>query len=719
MKGYNYHIKISFIIVFFINLFLFIPTSIISQEQDDLFYIADDYVDNENFTGAINLYHRMLDEDPKNAQINFKLGFCYLNTSDKKDQAIIYIKKSVDILSKKRKKSSQFLETNYYLARAYQSNYRFDDAINQYNELKKITKNKKLLKIVNGEIIKCNEGKKLTSHAKKIEIKNIGDSINSEFTDHSPIISGDESVLIFTSRRESDINDEMEGDGEFSENIYISYGKDEGWTYPISIGKNINTSGHEASIGMSVDGQKLFIYKSEDEGSIYVSTLNGDEWSAPVKLGPTINTKYRETHASLSADGNKLYFTSDRKGGFGGLDIYVSNKLINGKWGEARNLGKTVNTESDERAPYIHPDGKTLYFSSKGHGGLGGYDIFFSKLNEFETWTKPENVGFPINTTSDDVFFVPTADGQKAYYTSNKKQGYGKTDIFVIRFKEAEKTKITLMTGKVFVCRGNLPEVSITVMNAETDEVIGIYTPNSKSGKFLFVLDKGGKYNVLFESNGDLILSEYLIVPINAAYQQLYKVIEIPLNPPCEDNEIQLMEEEEFAGGVNIDNIDENGIIYDDNIKIENILFPFNNADEVPDSKTLRALAKYLKENQSAVVEIGAYADSKGKADYNFKLSEKRGNAVKIYLKNKGAKDEQMQVVGYGEENPIAINKNTDGTWNADAQKYNRRIEFRILKQGKTTILVKPVQNIPKKFRNKKYNSRYKKAENNTTETEI
>ncbi|MBN1250984.1 MAG: PD40 domain-containing protein [Bacteroidales bacterium] len=720
MKGQKFNFTtISFSILFFINLFILIPISLKSQEQNDLFYIADDYIDNENFTGAINLYQRMLDEDPNNAQINFKLGFCYLNTAHEKEKAIDYIEKSVQILSKKKKKSSQFLETSYYLAKAYQSNYRFDEAISQYEKLTEQTKNKKLLLIINNEITKCIEGKNLTSQAKKIEIENIGDSINSEFSDHSPIINGDESILIFTSRRETDIGDEMESDGEYSENIFVSYGKEEGWTYPISIGKNINTSEHEASIGLSVDGQQLYIYKSEDEGSIYVSELNGEEWSVPMKLGPTINTKYRETHASLSADGNKLYFTSDRKGGYGGLDIYVAHKLISGEWSEAKNLGPSINTESDERAPYIHPDGVTLYFSSKGHGGLGGFDIFKSSLNEFGTWTIPENIGFPINTTSDDVFFVPSADGQKAYYTSNKNEGYGKSDIFVIKFKEAEKTKITIMTGKIFVCRGNLPEVSITVMDASNDEVIGIYTPNSKSGKFLFVLNKDGKYNVLFESNGKLILSEKLYVPKEAAYQQLYKVIEIPVDPPCADNELQLMEEQEFAGGINIDNIDENGIVYDENIKIENILFPFNNADEVPDSKSLKALAKYLKENQNTVIEIGAYADSKGKAIYNQALSLKRGNVVKLYLMRKGAKEEQMIVVGYGEENPIAINLNPDGTWNTEAQKFNRRIEFRVNKQGNSSLLVKPIQNIPLDFRNKNYRNNYKKSESNTTETKI
>ena len=302
--------------------------------------------------------------------------------------------------------------------------------------------------------------------------------------------------------------------GEYDENIYISYSEDGGpWTTPVSIGDNINTADHEASIGVSVDGQKLLIYKSEEEGSIYVSDLVGDVWSKPKKLGSTINTKGRETHASLSADGTKLYFTSDRKGGYGGLDIYVSYRLLNGQWGEAKNLGPGINTAQDERAPYIHPDDITLYFSSKGHGGLGGFDIFSSQLNEFGTWTKPENIGYPINTSSDDIFYITSADRQRSYYTSSKEAGFGETDLYIIGLEEAEVANITIMTGKVYICRGILPEVSITVMDAKTDEVVGIYTPNSKSGKFLFVLNKGGRYNVIFEADGKIINEEQLYVP--------------------------------------------------------------------------------------------------------------------------------------------------------------------------------------------------------------
>ena len=254
-------------------------------------------------------------------------------------------------------------------------------------------------------------------------------------------------------------------------------------------------------------------------------------------------------------------------------------------------------------------------------------------------------------------------------------------------------------------------------MDALTDEVVGIYTPNSKTGKFLFVLNKGGKYNVIFEANGEIILSEELFVPESAAYQQLYKVIQIPVTPPCNDEELALMQEQEFAGGINIDNIDENGIVYDKNIKIENILFPYNSAVDIPKNESLDKLSKYLNSNKEAVIEVGAYADASGRAIYNYTLSVKRGNAVKTYLINEKVKSNQVIVQGYGEENPITINRNSKGTWNKESMKFNRRIEFRVIAQGKDSLLIKPLTNIPKEYKNKKYDKNYKKAKSNNIET--
>jgi outer membrane protein OmpA-like peptidoglycan-associated protein/tetratricopeptide (TPR) repeat protein len=700
--------------------FLFSFTILSQEKSDELFFIAENYVENENFEGAINLYHRILEEKPNNAEINFKLGFCYLNSVDQKDKAIEYIEKSVNATNKKRKRqASTYNIYKYYLARAYQANYKFDEAVNHYIELKELSTNKQLHQIIEKELERCSEGRKLMDSPVQMTITNLGINLNSEYSDHSPVVSADESIMIFTSRRKGPNSGEPDFGGEYDENIFISYNNDGQWSEPESIGPNINTSEHVASIGVSVDGQTLLIYKSDEEGSIFTSTLVGDVWQPPVKLGPTINTKSREADACFSPDGNLLYFTSNRKGGYGGLDIYVSYKLRNGEWSEAKNLGPNINTSEDERAPFMHADGVTLYFSSKGHGGLGGFDILSSRINEFNTWSKPANIGYPINTTSDDVFYITSADRTRAYYASNQERGYGRTDLYVIGLKEVDSPNLTVMTGKIFICRGNLPEVSITVLDNKTDEVKGIYTPNSKTGKFLFVLNKGGEYKVIFESEGKIINQEKLVIPENAAYQQLYKVVQIPVTPPCKDEELAMLEEMEYIGGINIDNIDENGVIYDESLKIENILFPFNQAQFIENNSSLNKLAEYLASNPKAIIEIGAYADAKGRAAYNYQLSLKRGESIKDYLVKRKASPNQLVVVGYGEENPIALNKNADGTWNIEGQNFNRRIEFRVLQQGTTTLLVKPITDLPQEIKNKNYKYNYKKSPTVHLESEL
>jgi len=711
-------VRIKTIIFIFLGIIPFMSSVYSQVAGEEKFYLADGYIDNENFDGAINLYQRMLEEDPNNPDINFKLGFCYLNTAHQKDKAIEYIEKSVKDVGKKKKKNTEYLEHSFYLAKAYQANYRFNDALNQYIELKKQTNNKQLIDIIDKEISKCQEGNILHDNPVLFTSINLGETINSEFTDHSPVLSADEQVLIFTSRRPLSTNAEEGSDGEYDENIFISYNDSGVWTKPVSISENINTSEHEASVGLSVDGQRLLIYKSDEDGSIYESDLEGETWTLPEKLGPSINTKARETDASLSFDGTQLYFTSDRKGGYGGLDIYVSYRLLNGEWSDAKNLGPGINTSEDERAPFIHPDGITLYFSSKGLGGLGGFDIFSSRHNDFGTWTEPENIGFPINTSSDDIFYITNASRQSSYYASNQASNeasfkiinFGKTDLYRIDLEKSEAPNMTVMTGKVYICRGKLPDVSITVMDSKSDTVVGIYTPNTKTGKFLFVLNRGGKYNVIFEAGGIIINEEQLSVPENAAYQQLYKAVQIPADPPCNDEELSMMVEQEFAGNINIDNIDENGIVYDESIKAENILFPSNQAQLSENNSSLNKLAEYLSNNPEAIIEIGAYADASGRAKYNVELSRKRGEVIRDYLVKRNVKPEQAVIIAYGEENPIAFNKNPDGTWNKEGQRYNRRIEFRVLKQGSYTLLVKPLSNIPAELKNNDYKYNYKKS---------
>lgn len=689
----------------FISLILTI--SVLAQSDKDQVILAEDFIYNENFDGAIRLYKKMLETDPDNTEINFKLGFCYLNTVFEKEKSIEYIEKSVNKHIEKKNTDNAFIESYYYLGKAYSVNYEYEKALNIFQDLKTQVpeRNKDFHKQIDNQILICQEGSKLKQNPVKITIRNLGNSINSKFTDHSPVVSADDSLLIFTSRRPNETNQTEDIDGEYYEDIYYATRNGNNWTAPALLPGNVNSSTHEATIGLSADGQQLFIYKPEDDGSIYTSKLEGDKWSEPQKLNENINTKYRETHASLSADGNYLYFTSNRKGGYGNLDIYVSRKLPNGQWGPAENLGPAVNTEFEENSPFIHPDGVTLYFSSKGHGGLGGLDIFFVEKNDFGTWTRPENVGYPINTVENDLYYMLSTDGQKAYYVSNKANGFGHSDIYQITLFGAADKGVTLFKGKVRVCAGNLPETFITVTDNYTGDIIGTYTPNSKSGNFLLVLNRGNSYNISFEANGEIVYVEDLVVAEDAASQQLYKVIKLDPNVKCAEDEFN---DEDFFVSDEMDpkNIDEEGNIYDTNIEIDNILFALGSASQIRSNKSLDDLAKYLNNNPEAIVEIGAYADASGKASVNRNLTKKRAQVVKNYLMARKVKSKQLVLVAYGEENPIALNKKNEN-WNPKGQAFNRRIEFRMIQQGQETLLIRPIGNIPEDIKNPHYKKDY------------
>ncbi len=497
--------------------------------------LTEEFIDGDIFIESIDFYERFLYENPNDPDFNYKMGFALLNTKGREKESIKYFKKAKNNFNKPAT-LNRYVESSFQLARAYRASYLFIAALQELANLRPIVeKNPDVLAVIDREIFKCESGKRLFENKIKFEITNLGDSINSEFQDHSPVISADESVLIFTSRRPNGWDEEIDEDGNYNEDIFISEKVDGHWTKAKGI-KNINTKNHEASCGLSVDGQTLFIYKADDYGSIWQSTLENGEWSKPVKLGPNINTEDRETHASMSADGKYLYFTSDRPGGFGGLDIYVSEKMKNGMWGPARNLGEGVNTKYNEEGPYIHPDGKTLYFSSKGHENLGGYDIFKSEKTQFGTWKPAENIGYPINTVGDDIFYTPTADGQHAYYSSRRSPDASDNDIFLIKLDSVKRSDITVMIGSVFTkCSSQIPKnVRITVKDTETEEEYHI-KPNSKNKRFIFIAKWGKTYNIAVSVNNEIIFTDKVsISPDNAPKMMKYKTIRLDPDVNCQ-----------------------------------------------------------------------------------------------------------------------------------------------------------------------------------------
>ena len=695
------------ITLFIIILSIFTINSL-GQSKDSL-AIAEDLINNQNFDQAIIFYKRFIKIDDKNPDLYFKLGFCYLNTEGKRDSAIPYLKKALELYPKfKRRAEITPQEIKFYLARAYRVNYQFDTAITLLSQLRAEVRNRKFREIIKDELTKAETGQELMQHPLNIEVINLGQPVNSPYTEHTPVVTADETEMYFTSRRKLFPDSKLMYDGEYDENIYVAYKDSTGKWSKVKPLMNIDTKAHEATITISHDGNKLFIYKDEDNGSIYVSDYKNGHWTTPRKLGPNINTPYRETHCSLSVDGKTLYFTSDRPGGYGGLDIWVSHLQPDGTWGPAKNLGPVINTDKDEEGPFIFYDGKTLYFSSKGHNTMGGYDIFRSTLTDFGTWTIPENLGYPINSIEDDVYYFPTADNKRAYFASRKGKGYGRSDIYMMKIKQALKSPITIMTAKLASCDGEVPPVDITYKDIATDETF-IATP--KNNKFIIVAHKGHLYYLRIESKGQLIYQDTFFVKKDAPNYKIYKTIIVSKNKNCDS----------LLKYTNVSDTliaDQYGNVYDKFLKIQNILFPLNGVGKIPDNPTLDTLANYLKNNPEAVIEVIGYADASGRAIYNYKLGLKRAKAVKQYLIEHGARPEQVKAVSYGEENPIAINRNPDGSWNPEGQKYNRRVEFRVLKQGKQNILIQSMS-VPKRLRNPKYNPNYRKDPNKFIEVKI
>jgi len=491
-----------------------------------------------NFPLALKYFLDAYKIDSTNANINYKVGYCYLQSATEKNKALYYLEKAVQNvghnytdMEPREKKAPEM--AYYYLGMAYRLQYKFTESNVYLNKFKDIvgSKNKELAKDIDKQIETNFNAIELTKDTAIVTIVNLGDSINSAYADYSPTITADESIIIFTSRRPGSTGGDKDESDQYYEDIYYSIKKKDGtWGSPISIGPTINTNGSEANIGLSADGQMMFIYKDNNGGDIYYSNLEGDRWNYPVALNANINTKNWETHATMTSDGSTLYFVSDRKeGSLGGRDIWRCVKLPNGQWSLPLNLGPTVNTPYDEDAPFIHPDGITMFFSSKGHKNMGGFDIFKTVKDEEGKWSIPENLKAPINTPDDDIFYVQSADGKRGYFSSARAGGYGEKDIYMINFETSQAEPLTLLKGYLTFDGGSdkIPsDVHISVTDMETGIVVQDVKPNALTGKYILILNPGkdGKtYVISYEAEGYQPVSETIEIPASSSYQEIEK----------------------------------------------------------------------------------------------------------------------------------------------------------------------------------------------------
>jgi outer membrane protein OmpA-like peptidoglycan-associated protein/tetratricopeptide (TPR) repeat protein len=630
-----------------------------SPDKDKRYAEADIAFKHENFLQAVKLYKELLNEDPDNSNLYYKLGCSYLVVKEK-EKAVYYLEKAAHFTSHKYKDEANERKapiiTYKILGEAYHQHSKFDLALNSFKKYKELliaskNRNPDNYDEVNRQIQICYNAIDLTLTPVKAKIENMGSKVNSPFPDYAPVFSADRSTMIFTSGRPTNVGGKTYNGGKYFEDIYISTRTDSGWTEAVNIGEPINTVDNEGSVCMSADGQEILIYKDDKgDGNIYSTSLHGTEWSVPVKLNSHINSKSWEPSAFISADGRTLYFTSDRPGGYGGRDIYKSERKPGGDWGKAVNLGGSVNSEYDEDAPFLHADGVTLYFSSNGHNTMGGFDIFESKMKSDGSWTPAENVGYPINSPGDDAFYVVTPDKKHAYYTSMREGGYGEKDNYEITFPDKE-SPLSLQKGVVLGNTKTAPkDVKITITDNETEEVLGVYHPNTSTGKYLFILTPGKSHNISYEADGFMFYSENRYVAKEDKYNEVTK--SVTLTPIA-------------AGSKAV---------------LNNIFFDFDKAVLRPYSSTeLNTLYNFLTNHPELAVEISGYTDSKGTDDYNTKLSIERANAVITYLATRGIDRSRMVAIGLGETNPLAPNKNSDGSDSPDGRQLNRRVELKIV----------------------------------------
>ncbi|MFI5149603.1 MAG: hypothetical protein ACHQRM_07695 [Bacteroidia bacterium] len=471
-----------------------------SEEDRKVFDKAEYFFNEQNYSQAMSLYKKLEQSFPEERVLIFRIGVCYINASGDKSKSLDYLSR----LDKKKFKRTDFI---FYLARANHLDYRFDKAIELYTEFRNSKRGKGKEKMVDRLIADCITGKEMYAHPVPAQIVNLGPPVNTEYSEYAPTVSSDESTLIFTytgPRSMGGLQTEpgkQDESGQYLEDIFESKKDSAGhWTFPEPI-TTINTDGPDAAISLSNDGQKLLVFRNSpgDVGDIYMSRLEGTRWTEPERLKGDVNTNAWEGSASLSPDERTLYFSSERPGGYGGRDIYSASLLPDGSWGNVKNMGPKINSEYNDDSPVMAPDGISLFFNSDGHPGMGGNDIFVAVQVDDSVWLDPINLGYPINTPDDDLYFYPVADGNRGYYSSGKSGGFGQQDIYLVEGL-GRKTRLVMVKGTITV-DDKAVDASITVLDEKKGTEFTRHS-NTTSGKYLMNMKPGSDFKIIYKTAG-------------------------------------------------------------------------------------------------------------------------------------------------------------------------------------------------------------------------
>lgn len=620
------------------------PLATKNKKAIELYTEADNYRVRSQFSQAIGLLNEALKKDRNFVEAYYRLGIIYMTLKDF-PQAVQNFEKGVALTDDVRKKKIFWydLGESYFSTGDYENAAKILSLFLQAEVQNKAKIARARLLMENIEFARENKDNNAA-----FRLRPLSDTVNAFVMQYFPVLTADQQQLIFTRR--------LGGGGNDDEDLVISRKNARGrWTEPQSISPNINSKFNEGTSTISADGRKLIFTSCigrQGFGScdLFESIRVGNEWSKPKNLGPNVNSTEWESQPSLSADGRTLYFISDRRGGIGRRDIWVSTLSETGEWTRAKNLGKPVNTIYDEISPFIHVNNRALYFASNGLVGFGGYDIFFSERDTSGAWTEPKNMGAPINNHEDQFSLFITSDGKKGYYSHEevKDAGYTASRIFEIDIPEEQQIryKSNYVQGVVRDKESREPlSASIELINLDTKETESLVASDSVTGSYLIVLTQGAEYALYVNRKN------YLFHSLNFNYSEVKNYEPIVLD-------IDLQKASEGTSAV-----------------LQNIFFDVDKYDLKEKSVTeLRKILRFLKENPSVRVEISGHTDNTGSPSYNVQLSEKRAQAVNNYLIENGVGAERLAPKGYGSQQPIAPNDSEEG------RQKNRRIEFKIIR---------------------------------------
>jgi tetratricopeptide (TPR) repeat protein/outer membrane protein OmpA-like peptidoglycan-associated protein len=583
------------LVVFFLAVPLVQGQAVSDKRAEELIYSG-------NIIAASKAFETKVQSDPSNPDYRLKLGYCYMNMPNNKENAIAPLQKALELYTEQENERGAF-DAKYQLARTYRKNLRFGEALVLFNELKieSDRKDYEAIDILQREIDYCENAKSLLNVENPIQVRNFGEPINSNFSEHSPFLSYSEDLMVFTSRRKYQ-TEEQQLDGQYDEDVYMTTKDGQGhWVNPQPLGNRINTSQNDANCGLSADGQKIYIYRG---GDIYESERDGDKWTRIAKLGKYVNSSHREVHLFVSKDGNTIFFSSDMPEGYGGTDIYRITKEGE-KWSDPQNAGPAINTPYDDDSPFLHENG-IFYFSSKGHNSIGGFDIFSAEISG-SSFRNVKNLGFPVNSVEDDIHYFLSDDTQRAYFASRRSGGFGRSDIYFIDFTDTINYYVTVK-GVINTPPAIGAKPTVTVYEESTKSLYKtVFTDTSST--FRILSKRGESYFVHVQAQGTYFEAFSYPAPIDNVME--YNLTEKELTPVQQAyvNKKYLII---FESGSN----------------------KLSNASEL----LLNMTAQFLKQNPSLELDLSSLDDE------DDRRSKKRIQEITDYLKSKGISESKINI---------------------------------------------------------------------------